>query len=156
MKKDSTIYACTALFLVFFLSSCSTVYDKQVQWQRVTPAAFPVLHAIGHAPISLQNSDNETQKMLMAITASKMAAYAELAEQVHGQQITHDLSMADLLINNQAMNVKVQGIIRGARVIKSYPTGDTYTTELSLDFKDVYDIYAVMNIEKEIKEVNYY
>lgn len=142
---------------LLFVSGCSVVYDhKQVQWQRVKPETFPVLHAIGHAPISLQKSDNETQKMLMAITASKAAAYAELAEQVYGQQISQDLTMADLLVQNQTMQSKVQGIIRGAKVIKSYPVGDTYTTELSLDFKDVYDIYGSMNIEKEIKDVSYY
>lgn len=145
------------ILISFSIFSCSTFYDnKQVQWQRVKPESFPVLHAIGHAPISLQNSDNETQRMLMAITASKTAAYVELAEQVYGQQVAQNLTMADLLIKNQQMSSKVQGIIRGARIVKSYPVGDTYTTELTLNFKDVYDIYSVMNVEKEIKKVNYY
>lgn len=146
-----------AFVCVFALFGCSVIYDdKQVQWQRVKPESFPVLHAVGHAPISLQKSDNDTQKMLMAITASKAAAYAELAEQVYGQQVSKDLTMAELLVLDQSMKTKVQGIIRGARVVKSYPIGDTYTTELKLNFKDVYEIYEVMNVEKEIKEVNYY
>ena len=153
MKNLTTV---AAVLFCFFITACSTMYDKQVQWQRVKPESFPVLHAIGHAPISLQKSENDTQKMLMAITASKAAAYVELAEQVYGQQIDNNLTMADLLVLDQKMKTKVQGIIRGARVTKSYPVGDTYTTELKLDFKDVYDIYSVMNIEKEIKEVNYY
>lgn len=146
----------SVLFTYLLLSGCSTVYDKQVEWQRIKPESFPVLHAIGYAPISLQKSDNDTQKMLMAITASKMAAYVELAEQVHGQQISQDLTMADLLLMDQTMSSKVQGVIRGAKVFKSYPVGDTYATELTLDFKDVYDIYEVMNVNKEIKKVNYY
>lgn len=154
MKYFQLLFVVLISFITF---SCSTFYDnKQVQWQRVKPESFPVLHAIGHAPISLQNSDNETQRMLMAITASKTAAYVELAEQVYGQQVAQNLTMADLLIKNQQMSSKVQGIIRGARIVKSYPVGDTYTTELTLNFKDVYDIYSVMNVEKEIKKVNYY
>ncbi|MGJ8692810.1 MAG: LPP20 family lipoprotein [Thalassotalea sp.] len=153
MKKTVTILL---MSLCFLLSACSTMYDKQVQWQRIKPESFPVLHAIGHAPISLQNSENETQKMLMAITASKVAAYVELAEQVYGQQIDNNLTMADLLVSDQTMKTKVQGIIRGARVMKSYPVGDIYTTELKLDFKDVYEIYAAMNVEKEIKDVRYF
>lgn len=132
------------------------IYDKQVTYQRVKPENFPVLTAIGHAPISLQKSSNDTQKMLMAISASKAAAYVELAEQVYGQQVDNNMTMADLLVHNQALSVKVSGLIRGAKVMKSYPTGDTYTTELSLDFKDVYDIYQVMNVDREIKDVTYY
>lgn len=138
------------------LSSCSTVYDKHVQWQTVKPESFPVIHAIGYAPISLQKSVNETQRMLMAIKASKIAAYAELAEQVYGQQISASTTVANLLIENESLTSSVRGVIRGARVIKSYPVGDSYTTELSLDFKDVYDIYLASANSKEIKEVKYY
>ncbi len=138
------------------LSSCSTVYDKHVQWQTVKPESFPVIHAIGYAPISLQKSVNETQRMLMAIKASKIAAYAELAEQVYGQQISASTTVANLLIENESLTSSVRGVIRGAKVIKSYPVGDSYTTELSLDFKDVYDIYLASANSKEIKEVKYY
>ncbi len=53
------------------LTSCSAVYDKHVQWQTIKPEKFPVITAIGQAPISLQKSTNETQRMLMAINASK-------------------------------------------------------------------------------------
>jgi hypothetical protein len=127
-----------------------------VQWQAVKPTTFPVLTAIGQAPISLQMSTNETQRMLMAISASKVAAYAELAEQVYGQQVTGKLTMSNLVVNNQALEASVQGVIRGAKVIKSYPVGDTYTTELSLNFKDVYAIYETTNRQREVKRVDYY
>jgi hypothetical protein len=127
-----------------------------VQWQTVKPDSFPIIHAIGQAPISLQKSTNKTQRMLMAIKASKIAAYAELAEQVYGQQVTGNATMSNLLINDQQLKTSVQGIIRGAKVLKSYPVGDTYTTELQLDFKDVYAIYAASARKKEIKDVTYY
>ena len=152
MKKNMLM----TLALSVGLFSCSAVFDKQVQWQRIKPETFPVLHAVGYAPISLQKSENETQRMLMAISASKAAAYVELAEQVYGQQVTNELTMADLIIKNNAVNSKVQGVIRGAKVVKTYAVGDTYATELSLDFKEVYDVYEVMNVNKEIKDVVYY
>ena len=136
--------------------SCSSAYDKHIQWQTVKPEAFPVIHGIGSAPISLQKSENKTQRMLMAIKASKIAAYSELAEQVYGQRVSSQITMADMLIENQQLAASIQGVIRGAKVIKSYPVGDTYTTELQLDFKDVYEIYQASINRKEIKKVQYF
>ena len=141
---------------LFLISACSLVYDKHVQWQTIKPDSFPVLHATGFAPISMQKSTHETQRMLMAIKASKIAAYAELAEQVYGQQISGKVSMADLLIENQQLTASVQGVIRGAKVIKSYPVGDVYTTELQLNFEDVYNIYQANETRKEIKEITHF
>ncbi|MFT5635513.1 MAG: hypothetical protein ACI89T_000954 [Cognaticolwellia sp.] len=138
------------------LSACSSVFDKHVEWQNVKPKKFPVLTAIGQAPISLQNSQHKTQRMLMAIKASKIAAYAELAEQVYGQSIDGNTTMSNLVVDNQQLKASVQGIIRGAKVVKSYPVGDSYTTELSLDFKDVYEIYNATSNRKEIKHISYY
>jgi len=138
------------------ISACSSVYDKHVQWETVQPEVFPIIHGIGYAPISLQKSKHETQRMLMAIKASKIAAYSELAEQIYGQQVSSKTTMADMLIENQQLASSVQGLIRGAKVIKSYPVGDTYTTELQLDFKDVYEIYLASLNRKEIKEVQYF
>ncbi len=159
MNKITKKQLVNAIFIGSFslvLSGCSTIYDKSVQWEMVKPESFPVLHAIGQAPISLQKSSHKTQRMLMAINASKLAAYAELAEQVYGQQINGKVAMSNLLISNQKLTASVQGIIRGAKVVKSYPVGDSYTTELSLDFKDVYDIYLSSKRSKKIKDVQYY
>ena len=137
-------------------TACSSIYDKHVQWETIKPESFPVLHAIGYAPISIQKSSNETQRMLMAIKASKIAAYSELAEQVYGQQVESKVTMLDLLINNNQLNTSVQGVIRGAKVVKSYPVGDIYTTELQLDFKDVYEIYEANGNRQKIKETSYF
>jgi hypothetical protein len=138
------------------ISACSSVYDKHVQWETVQPEVFPIIHGIGYAPISLQKSKHETQRMLMAIKASKIAAYSELAEQIYGQQVTGQTTVADMLIENQQLASSVKGLIRGAKVVKSYPVVDTYTTELQLDFKDVYEIYQASLNRKEIKEVQYF
>ena len=138
------------------ITSCSSVYDKHIEWQPVEPDSFPTLTAIGYAPISLQKSSHKTQQMLMAINASKIAAYAELTEQVYGQHIDGKTSLSNLLQDNQKLNASIKGIIRGAKVVKSYPVGDTYATELSLDFKDVYDLYLATMQRKEIKDVTYF
>ena len=155
MSKSLTrvILISSALFLT---SACSLVYDKHVQWQTVKPETFPVLYATGFAPISLQKSTHKTQRMLMAIKASKIAAYAELAEQVYGQQVSGKVIMADLLIEDQQLMASVQGIIRGAKVVKSYPVGDVYTTELLLDFEDVYNIYQANQNRKEITDITHF
>jgi hypothetical protein len=51
----------------------------------------------------------------------------------------------------------VEGVIRGARVTKSYPVGeDTYATELELDMSRVYDIYLSTAKPKKIRKVTYY
>ena len=153
----NTLLKRTALVIgLMLLSACSSFYDKHVEWQTVQPKSFPVLSAIGQAPISLQKSKNKTQRMLMAISASKIAAYAELAEQVYGQTIDGKTTMSNLIVDNQKLKTSVQGIIRGAKVVKSYPVGDTYTTELSLDFKDVYEIYTASSNRQEIKNISYY
>ncbi len=145
------------VFTTMVLSACSTIYgNKHVEYKTTPPTEFPVLTAIGHAPISLQKSNNETQRMLLAIKASKLAAYSELAEQVHGQQITQETTMEDLLINNSELSIKVSGVIRGAKVLKSYPAGDLYITELSLDYKDVYALYENAKTNQEIKKVTYF
>jgi len=145
-----------ALFVAVAVSGCSSVFDKHVEWQQVKPEKFPVLTAIGQAPISLQNSEHKTQRMLMAIKASKIAAYAELAEQVYGQSIDGKTTMSNLVVDNEQLKASVQGIIRGAKVVKSYPVGDSYTTELRLDFKDVYEIYNASANRQEIKHISYY
>ena len=144
------------LFALLLLVACSSSDNKHVEWQTVKPEVFPILKAIGQAPISLQKSAHKTQKMLMAINASKIAAYAELAEMVYGQSIDGKTEMSSLLINNQELKTSVQGVIRGAKVVRSYPVGDIYVTELSLDFEDVYNIIAASSNKKVIGEVTYY
>lgn len=142
--------------LLLVTTGCSSIYDKHVSWQKEKPENFPVLHAIGYAPISLQKSEHETQRMLMALNASKIAAYAELAEQVYGQEIDGDTTMKNLIMGQQKLRASIRGVIRGAKVVKTYPLGDTYATELSLDFKDVYDLYIASSNNREIKSVKYY
>jgi hypothetical protein len=93
----------------------------------------------------------------MAIKASKLDAYRELTEQVYGQRLEGDQSLANLVITDTELKSSVEGVIRGARVIKSYPVGDdTYATELELDFARVYDIYLSTAKPQRVKSVKYH
>ncbi|UAA39467.1 LPP20 family lipoprotein [Paraneptunicella aestuarii] len=139
------------------LSGCSTVFDKQVEWEYVEPESYPVLTAVGYAPVSAQPGESDSIKMLMAIKASKLDAYRELTEQVYGQKIGGNQSLANLVMTDTNLKSTVQGIIRGAEVVKTYPVGeDTYATELSLDFRKVYDIYISTSRPRRIKDVTYF
>lgn len=139
------------------LSGCTNLFNKHVEWETIAPETYPVISAVGYAPISVQKGASESSKMLMALKASKLDAYRELTEQVYGQKVDSGQSLASLVIQNTRLDSSVQGVIRGAKVIKSYPVGDdTYATELELDFKLVNDIYLSTARPKRVKKVNYY
>lgn len=148
----------TTLFFIatVSLAGCSSVFDKHVQYKYVEPDSYPVLKAIGYAPISAQPGNNDTQRSLMALKASKLEAYRELAEQVYGQKITAGTTVKGSVAQNDQLQSQVQGIIKGAQVIKSYPVGDSYATELRLDMKRVHDLYIGEIKPREVKKVTYY
>ena len=132
------------------------MFDKHVEYKYVEPNNYPVLKAVGYAPISLQSGVNKSQKQLMAIKASKLEAYRELAEQVYGQQITAGTTVAGSIAQDDYLQSKVQGIIKGAQVIKAYAVDDTYITELELNMKRVHDLYIGEIKPREDKKVTYY
>jgi hypothetical protein len=156
-NKLSRQYLTLAVMLSLCLSGCSSMFNKHVEWETVAPETYPVISAVGYAPISVQKGASESSKMLMALKASKLDAYRELTEQVYGQKVDSGQSLASLIVQNTRLDSSVQGIIRGARVVKSYPVGDdTYATELELDFKLVNDIYLSTARPKRVKKVHYY
>ncbi len=148
----------TTLFFIatVSLAGCSSVFDKHVQYKYVEPDSYPVLKAVGYAPISAQPGNNDTQRSLMALKASKLEAYRELAEQVYGQKITAGTTVKGSIAQDDQLQSQVQGIIKGAQVIKSYPVGDSYATELRLDMKRVHDLYIGEIKPREVKKVTYY
>ncbi|GAB3030268.1 LPP20 family lipoprotein [Bowmanella dokdonensis] len=148
------LYPC---LLLLGLSGCSTFYDKHVEWEYVEPDSYPVLKAVGYAPIQEQQGSTENIRMLQAVKASKLDAYRELAEQVYGQRIEGQQVLSNLVLEDNSLKSSVDGVIRGARVVKSYAVGTgTYATELELDMKEVYDIYLSVAKPRRIREVKYY
>ncbi|MBT0584974.1 LPP20 family lipoprotein [Alteromonas oceanisediminis] len=144
-------------WLTLLCAGCTSVFDKHVEWETIKPEQFPTLSAVGYAPINAQKGDSETTRMLLAIKASKLEAYRELAEQVYGQRIDGKQSLQQLVLADTQLKSSVEGVIRGARVVKSYAVGeDMYATEMTLDFQDVYDIYLSTARPKKVKDVSYY
>ncbi|WP_422121160.1 LPP20 family lipoprotein [Neptunicella marina] len=142
---------------VLMLSACSTVMDKNVEWEYVQPEHYPVLNAVGYAPISAQMGSSDAVKTLLAIKASKLDAYRELTEQVYGQRIEGSQELSNLVLSDEELKSSIQGVIRGAEVVKAYAADDdTYVTELRLDMQKVYDLYLSTARPKRIKKVNYY
>ncbi|MDK1287413.1 LPP20 family lipoprotein [Pseudoalteromonas umbrosa] len=153
LLKVSKIFA---ISVVVSLAGCSSIIDKHVEYSHVQPDNYPVLKAIGYAPLDAQPGATDSEKMLMAIKVSKLEAYRELAEQVYGHQLNATTTVRGVVAQNDGLRSQVQGVIRGARVLKSYAVGDIYTTELELDMKTVYDLYIGQVKPKKIKRVTYY
>ncbi|MBW8190515.1 LPP20 family lipoprotein [Neiella marina] len=141
------------------LSACSSLdsaYEKEVEYEYLEPESYPVLSAVGYAPISAQLGNDYNAKSLRAMKASKLEAYRELAEQVYGQRLQGKSTVADMVVVDDNLRTKVDGLIRGARVIRSYPVGDNYATEMELDMERIYLITSSVNKPRVIKDVHYY
>lgn len=156
IKLSKKVSLLLVSLMVLALSGCSSIVDKHVEWEMVEPDTFPIIKAVGYAPISLQKGQTDSQKMILAIRSSKLDAYRELAEQVYGHNIQGATSVQGMIANNDNLKTKVNGLIRGAKVIKNYALGDIYTTELELDMKVVYSLYKVQNRQRRLKTVRYY
>ena len=142
---------------VMLLSGCTSLFTQHVEWETIEPETYPVIRAVGYAPIGSQQGANESEQVLMAMKASKLEAYRELAEQVYGQRVDGEQSLHNLMMHNSQLQASVEGVIRGAKVVKTYPVGeDTYATEMELDLQVVYDIYLATAKPKRIKNVRYY
>jgi len=99
------------------------------------------VRATGYAVISTQNHRNPAQQRLMAIRASKLDAYRALTEQVYGQQLDAQTTVAEMMVTSDTFRTRVQGIIYGAVLESISPVGDdTYETTLSLDGRVVNDL----------------
>lgn len=93
------------------------------------------LTAVGYASISEQKGRNEDEKQVRAMRASKIDAYRELAEQVYGMRVSGRADLQDQRLGTERTSGAVDGVIRGAEVVRSYKVGDSYVTELRLDIK---------------------
>ena len=108
-----------------------------------------IITAVGYASISEQPGKSMEEKRIRAMRASKLDAYRELTEQVYGIRISARSEMDDQQLSFESNDSSVDGSIRGAEVIRSYPVGDNYVTEMQLDLKRMErlqgsaEIYAV-------------
>ncbi|MGF1726692.1 LPP20 family lipoprotein [Photobacterium nomapromontoriensis] len=94
-----------------------------------------LLTAVGYASISEQRGRTDEEKRIRAMRASKIDAYRELTEQVYGMRVSARAELNDQQLGIETTDGAVDGIIRGAEVLRSYPVGDSYVTELQLDLR---------------------
>jgi len=138
------------------LTGCSPLFNRHVEYADAKPESFPLLHAVGYAPISAQQGDDMQRKMLQAMKASKLDAYKELTEMVYGQKIDASTQLQAMVLTDEKLSSSVKGVISGARVVKTYAVDDVYVTELELDFEQVYYLYQNTRPRQTIKSVRYY
>ncbi|MDV5171151.1 LPP20 family lipoprotein [Photobacterium rosenbergii] len=128
------------LFVLAFLVGCQPLVETR---------NTDIITAVGYASISEQPGKSIEEKRMRAMRASKLDAYRELTEQIYGIRITARAEMDDQQLNYETNDSSVDGSIRGAEVIRSYPIGDNYVTEMQLDLnrmerlKGSVEVYSV-------------
>jgi len=113
--------------VLLMLSGCAT---NKGNLEEVDEYEFV---SIGYATMSAQNGATDDIKMLNAIKASKLEAYKELAEQVYGVMLTSESSVKNYQLQSGRLKTKVKGLVRGAKVLRTYHESDLYITELGLN-----------------------
>lgn len=128
--------------LSFAFMGCETT--EIVHYDQVEPLdSYPIYRASGYAVIDRQPGPTADDKTLQAMRASKLDAYRELSEQIFGQNILAETNLFDNVQQNNTLRARTVGIIKGARVIRTYPINNMYVTELELDSKVLYDLYKM-------------
>jgi hypothetical protein len=147
MVSRVVIRSALLVFAVVLMSGCETVRKTLEDIAVPEPAAEPQVveaaapnwvRATGYAPISLQPGATPEHKMILAMRASKLRAYQELAAVVHGQYLFGTTAVRDMVLQDDQFKAAVSGIVRGARVVKSYPVqDDIYATILEVDINQL-------------------
>ena len=137
--------AITAIMLGLVLTGCATnqeKYDNAILEAMVDQNRN--ILATGYAVISIQQHDNPAQQRLLSIRASKLDAYRTLMEQVYGQYLDANTTVAQMVVESDSFRARVQGVIYGAQLVSITPVGDdTYETTLSLKRGIVNDLRAL-------------
>jgi hypothetical protein len=149
--KRTTFWALVAVTLL--TTACALPPFKSAEQPKAEEPANMItpmtekretLVATGYAVISIQNHRNASQQRLLAIRASKLDAYRALTEQVYGQQLDANTTIADMTVMSDTFRARVEGVVYGAVLVSITPVGDdTYETTLSLDRRIVNDLRSL-------------
>ena len=149
--KRTTFWALVAVTLL--TTACALPTFKSAELPKADESANMItpmtekretLVATGYAVISIQNHRNASQQRLLAIRASKLDAYRALTEQVYGQQLDANTTIADMTVMSDTFRARVEGVVYGAVLVSITPVGDdTYETTLSLDRRIVNDLRSL-------------
>lgn len=132
--KNILLKAATTVVMALLITGCATTNDKYNAALLETMRDLNTnILATGYAVISIQPHDNPAQQRLLSIRASKLDAYRSLVEQVYGQYLDANTTIAQMVVENDDFRARVQGVIYGANLVSITPVGDdTYETTLSL------------------------
>jgi len=147
MNIKFTLKFLCVLSILFSVIGCSQLelesHNRRESLRRVeTPkVVVPVnnkktnyiLTSVGYATIASQKGPSFDLKILNAMKASKIEAYKELTEQVHGVLVSAENNVQNSRLESDTIRSRVRGLVRGARVVRTYHEGDIYITELELD-----------------------
>ncbi|MBR9874004.1 MAG: flagellar assembly lipoprotein FlgP [Vibrionaceae bacterium] len=117
--------------LLFIIATLVLVGCQPLQQMRQDE----LLVAVGYANVSEQTGRTVEEKRVRAMRASKIDAYRELAEQVYGMRVSGRAELQDQRLGTESTTGAVDGVIRGAEVVRSYLVEDSYVTELRLDIR---------------------
>ncbi|MGL5758574.1 LPP20 family lipoprotein [Plesiomonas sp.] len=135
LKMGLALVVCTALL------GCAPTNSNQI------------LNAVGYAPIAVQAGKTAQERQLQAMRASRLDAYRDMAEQLYGLKISsHTQVLSSGSLRDAGVKTQAAGWVRGAQVVRSYPVGDNYITELRLDLNSVKKLPAVATTTPVIAE----
>ncbi|NQZ31353.1 MAG: LPP20 family lipoprotein [Oceanospirillaceae bacterium] len=151
--KFSSVFKSVLLVTLISLVGCETVSKTASKTFSAIGNTFSssnkniqTYRATGYAPVSKQPGHTVGEKVINAIRASKLRAYQELAAMIHGQYITSSSTVKDMVLVNDDFKTAVAGIVRGARVVKSYPIqDDVYATILEVNSNQLQQAWIVNN-----------
>lgn len=118
---------------MLWLSGCSSSSTGGAHTGTDLTQSKEIIQAVGYASISEQKGRTKEEKSIRAMRASKLDAYRELSEQIYGLRISATTSLDDQQLGYEMTEGAVDGVIRGAKIIRSYPVGDSYVTEMELN-----------------------
>lgn len=95
---------------------------------------------MGYAFIDQQHGENRQQKILNANKASTLDAYKTLSEYLHGAMLKSATAIDHMQVNKDIIVSRVEGLVKGAKVSRSYYEGDLYITELALNLDRLPDL----------------
>ena len=123
----------SAILSLSLLSACSSSSEEASH--EVAQSYNYTFTSVGYAPVEAQAGNSFDQKILNAIKASKLEAYREMAEQIFGVLVVANSSVEQSILKSDNIEGKVRGLVRGARVLRSYHEKGIYITELELDMQ---------------------
>jgi len=154
-------YHLPILLTISLLSACATSPEPVIEPELPHNNAEYQFTSVGYAPIEIQPGSSLDVKMLNAIKASKLEAYKEMAEQIYGVLLSAKSGVDGSKLGDDKVKTQVKGLVKGARVLKTYHEGDMYITELVLDMQTLPFLRAATFNEqgaelKKVQESVYY